>query len=1653
MRKQQLKLWLLTLLMTVGGVSSWAQKDVTSQYITNATLSSLNGWTNVNFNTPVKGNNTKGYASECYAGWGSLEKTNYSLTQTITLPAGKYTLVNYSFFRYGLNANTDASKSLAYLKAGDSQVAIKTLGSITAAGYANSQAEGANAFDSKMYRNTLDFTIDADNTKIEIGLVGTFDLKQSWIIAGMFELIDNGQAATMDSPFDVTGYITNPGFEYRDMTGWTMNPSGFFGKQDNNQSFKVGGYYAEKWQASGALPAGSMSQTISDLPAGYYKLTANLGGNGTYIDLNGKTVSWTADGNYTTGYVLSENEDLTITAGKTAEGTANWIHFDNFKLQFCGDVQAALNTLLGQLSSYESKLPSNVYSTLSTNVSAYDKSYSDVDELLDAITNVQNLYTAADANSEIYLGIKDLISAYAEKAATLDAAGQAAYDVSAIVTENNTNGFASISAAESLIIAALTTATKAQTTVGSDWTAVIANPSFEYDFSNGWTNKGMARQDNTSFGKTGNYYAEKWEPNETFGVSQTIAAMPAGVYRLTARSKARSVTSAKIYAAGVDKAIAIGDTENDYSVEFACDANADITIGFEGVGTGVGASWLCVDNFTMSLVSAGLPDVEAVTGKMNAEVAATQTAAIETYMANKTVANYNAAQAAIAAAEASKAAYAIAATAIADANAVKTNQNFATDAAITAFENAIQTIQNGYDNSTLTDNEATNAGLTLGVGISGVRDNPTGAAIQYLNSGFGLTNFDAALYVNTWSIEGASDNSNFTIPFYEYWVNDENSLAEKTWTGTLTGLPNGLYSVTAWVRVRAKNGVAANDATGITMDVNGDGEGDYAAVDITEGTQIGESQFQLKEYTAKGLVKDGTLKLNFVIGEDNNISWLSFKNVYYTKVRDLTSEEAAIAPTTIALKNGEDVVTEVALNATTNTVTLTPSYTPANASEGYISWTTSDANVATVVDGVVTGVAPGTATITATSTLAPTVSGSVTVTVTYPESTIPATYEVVEGFTKTIYTLGENIIKNGSFEYPDGFYGWTDGQNPAKKLTSTNFDIMTESAPDGDQYLRSKSHTGAGEAGSIGTGWEIEEGATYVFGYKTKAVNAANAEYQKFTLTNTLTEETNQISVNGTAIGTDWTNIQYLFTNSDNYQYAQFRARWLGEKGQLTSFDNFYLCKVTNTEEVDLRAAAADYEALNDAIDAKDGKTLGFDEGEYAPYNNVEVIKALAAAKAINQDVDNLATDVRAATDALDAASWSAANTEEVNAVYDGTFAAAENNGAPAGWRMSNNTLGGDYHSRAFVGDDRLSEFNDTKSGLFLRFDGTNSNRGSMYYYGDTEGYTMPLDADTYYRVTVDFAGWGSTGKPLQMNVTGPEGFTTVSQQYTTSVRADNADNAPQQFNIIFKTAGAGNYVINFQTPGADTNTHNVIISNVVLKKAVAENITIDEDDDYTPALKYANVTFNRTLVEGWNGLVLPFEMTVEGVKNTFSATNVKNFTGIKYVEAEGVTLQFADFAAEAVIPAGTPFLVKAAAGTSYTIDGVLLPATGLKNITWTAEGNDNIQYTMTGTYAANTDLTNVNFALINGNNFYYHTANKNSSSAAAFRAYFVNDSTEPDAARVSFDFGDDETTGIQQLNSNTAADGQLYDLQGRRVVNQNRKGLYIQNGRKVVVK
>ena len=184
------------------------------------------------------------------------------------------------------------------------------------------------------------------------------------------------------------------------------------------------------------------------------------------------------------------------------------------------------------------------------------------------------------------------------------------------------------------------------------------------------------------------------------------------------------------------------------------------------------------------------------------------------------------------------------------------------------------------------------------------------ASVDYddlLLSAFGTKDFDTNLYINTWSTEGEGDGSNFTVPFFEYWTGDDGSLGTTTKTATVTGLkPNQYYSVEAWVRVRAKNGVAAADATGITLSV---GEGEE--VDITEGDVIGASQFSHAVFTAYGHADaEGNLAINFNVLDGNNVSWLSFKNLYYTEEIEETEDPGEDPGEEPGDEPGEDTMVE-----------------------------------------------------------------------------------------------------------------------------------------------------------------------------------------------------------------------------------------------------------------------------------------------------------------------------------------------------------------------------------------------------------------------------------------------------------------------------------------------------------------------------------------------------------------------------------------------------------------------------------------------------------------------------------------------------------------------------------------------------------------------
>ena len=615
MKKLKLLLVACALLVSAG---VQAQKDVTSQYITNAKLTeSFNvGWTTTNFNGDhTQGNNTAGYAVESYAGWGSVERPSYSMKQDITLPAGNYRLVNYSFYRYGNAYNTDASKSEAYLVAGENKTLIKTLGSIGGqAAYANSMAEAANRFETKMYRNVVEFTIAADNTTISIGVEGTHSEAKSWFICGMFELFDLNDVATVSSPTDMTYAITNPGFEYLNLTGWTNNG---FAYVDNNNNIggKSGLAYIEYYKWGGLENDKSISQTLTNLENGLYEVTVyGHQQQGTPND----GVKLYANDDYT--YIGSTTQDYsvrtTVTDGnltikiKTEGSTANWTAFDKFRLKFYGDPLKAYQDLLdAAVAGAQALINGAAGSAISTTAKAAwqdvvnandndDNAFTEESQFSAAIENITNANTNYQAMASPYALWKKVKAGAEAMALVPNNNSSATTTLTSAVSTQNTAAEAALTAADlNTAISTLRTAIKTfinatEPTAGNKFeiTCLVENPSFDDNTITGWTRNITKTGGNAQTTFTCN---EFW--NNTFDFYQDLSDLPNGSYQLSVQAFSRPGGNDVAYPAYV------GGT-NSVTAELYVNSDAST----------VGNIYAYTGNTTGAKVTTGMPDYKCV---------------------------------------------------------------------------------------------------------------------------------------------------------------------------------------------------------------------------------------------------------------------------------------------------------------------------------------------------------------------------------------------------------------------------------------------------------------------------------------------------------------------------------------------------------------------------------------------------------------------------------------------------------------------------------------------------------------------------------------------------------------------------------------------------------------------------------------------------------------------------------------------------------------------------------------------------------------------------------------------------------------------------------------------------------------------------------
>ncbi|MBR2154577.1 MAG: hypothetical protein IJ901_08205 [Bacteroidaceae bacterium] len=471
-----------------------------------------------------------------------------------------------------------------------------------------------------------------------------------------------------------------------------------------------------------------------------------------------------------------------------------------------------------------------------------------------------------------------------------------------------------------------------------------------------------------------------------------------------------------------------------------------------------------------------------------------------------------------------------------------------------------------------------------------------------------------------------------------------------------------------------------------------------------------------------------------------------------------------------------------------------------------------------------------------------------------------------------------------------------------------------------------------------------------------------------------------------------------------------------GSNGNWLSFGNFRLVKINNT-----LADATDYTNLTTAITAAEAKTLGFEDGEYAPYANADALAKLAEAKAIDQTANNVQEDVQAITTYLTTPSNWTANDGDVDAIYNGTFAETGTGNNPKGWTRSNNGWG-----QQITG--LTAEANDVNEGTTTAW---YYNTNGAWEYGKDGVYTMPLVANQTYMLTFKYRKNGNDWQTwMKASVLKDEEGLKVAQ-------FSGAEDGTKFVTAVayFTTGAAGDYILSIEQNG---NAH---LTDVSLVKAASAAFTLSENSDYTPVNRtyYETVTLARTIkADTWNTFVVPFDISNEELKAAFG----NDVAVAKFSEdADGTNSVISfDTMDTPAITANTPVLLKTStAGTSYSFAGRVLKS-GDAKVTGT-------NFDFVGTYDATTTIAAGDY-FISGDKLYKSAG---STTIAGTRAYLkANTQSE---VKVRFVIDDETATSIEGIEfTENVENGKIYDISGR-LVTRPVKGLYIKNGKKFIVK
>lgn len=252
----------------------------------------------------------------------------------------------------------------------------------------------------------------------------------------------------------------------------------------------------------------------------------------------------------------------------------------------------------------------------------------------------------------------------------------------------------------------------------------------------------------------------------------------------------------------------------------------------------------------------------------------------------------------------------------------------------------------------------------------------------------------------------------------------------------------------------------------------------------------------------------------------------------------------------------------------------------------------------------------------------------------------------------------------------------------------------------------------------------------------------------------------------------------------------------------------------------------------------------------------------------------------------------------------------------------------------------------------------------------------------------------------------------------------------------------------------ATTNTNGYAKVYLFKKHVVKEFSDAEDLTEYLPASDLADqtITLNRKVFKGWNTFCVPFALTQEQLEEAYGSGAVAKYLSGVTTDPEGATLHFTP-ETDGGIEANKAYLLYLAADVTEakTFSGVTLKPAA--DCTTKVKADNGGEYTFQGILKPTTLTTDDTQYFLNSLGTNFVLPSNSTSAMKATRAYItVPVSGSAQGRQYNFDFNG-TTTAIDNVTVSGMEDGAWYTISGIRVNRPAAKGVYIHNGRKVIVK